>query len=186
MTSAISAFISLSGRDCPFGSSDPFPGIKKRKKNAMIVSRLQCDRNFTFVSHLWWNGGYFKKWYFGCVVYCKRPMIQLHVSFIVIYLPLLRTVSQDFIGLCKVFIFINQVLSTYCIGNALSSSMNLMFYEDLIFKCAPLWELNSIDGRIFRCHLWAQFFWHGTNNDTAAENGNTCQRYCIFLEIYVM
>lgn len=109
VTSAISACISLSGRDCPFGSSDPFPGIKKRKKNAMIVSRLQCDRNFTFVSHLWWNGGYFKKWYFGCVVYCKRPMIQLHVSFIVIYLPLLRTVSQDFIGLCKVFIFINQV-----------------------------------------------------------------------------
>lgn len=35
--------------------------------------------------------------------------------------------------------------------------------EDQIFKSALLWELNSIDGGIFRCHLWAQFFWHGTN-----------------------
>lgn len=35
--------------------------------------------------------------------------------------------------------------------------------EDQILISALLWELNSIDGGIFRCHLWAQFFWHGTS-----------------------
>lgn len=32
-----------------------------------------------------------------------------------------------------------------------------------ISKSVLLWELNSIDGGVFRCHLWAQFFWHGTS-----------------------
>lgn len=33
-------------------------------------------------------------------------------------------------------------------------------------RSALLWELNSIDGGIFRCHLWAQFFWCSTSLST--------------------
>lgn len=57
---------------------------------------------------------------------------------------------------------------------------------DQILKSVLPWELNSIDGGVFRCHLWAQFFWHGTSlsslfaRQQRAETRTIRTKYCMW------